>query len=485
MEKKKGKTLKGKTSKGKSSGAKGSRKKRSKARKIVLGILIGYVALLAVVYIGGVIYFSGHFYLGSQINGLKCSGKSVEEVESHIEEEIASYTLTLKERDGKTESIVASQMNMQYVDDGKIQELKDQQNPFTWFLSFAHKSDYTMSATTTYDKDMLFAAIDALEAFQEANITQPADAYLGDADGGYEIVPEVLGNALDKEKVKELIVGAIDAGKTEIDFEEADSYLKPSVYSDDENLIKQRDQSNQYLGVTVTFDFADRQEVVNKDVIKDWLTTSENGDVTMDEEKVKEYVVAMAKKYDTFGYPRQFTTSYGQTITVSGGDYGWLIARNDTTQKLIEAIKSGQSQTMEPEYTYRGYRREADDIGKTYVEINLTAQHMWFYKDGQLIVDTDVVTGDHNNGWDTHTGIYGIMYKERDATLVGEGYNSAVEYWMPFYANTGIHDASWRNSFGGDIYINDGSHGCVNTPPANAEKIYNNIEKGVPVVVYK
>lgn len=463
---------------------KGKTGKYTKAKKIVLGILIGYIALMVLGYIAGVVYFTKHFYLGSQINGMNASGKSVEDVEDNIVDEIASYTLHLKERDGKTESIVASQINMQYVDDGKIQELKDKQNPFLWFLSFAHQNDYDMSATTTYDKDMLYTAIDALDAFQEANITQPADAYLGDTDTGYEIVPEVMGNALDKDKVKEQILKAIDEGKTELDLEAEECYLKPAVYSTDENLIKQRDQSNVFLGVTVTFDFSDRQEVVNKDVIKNWLTTDENGDVVLDEEKAKEYVVEMAKKYDTFGYPRQFVTSNGETITVSGGDYGWLIARNDTTTKLVEAIKSGQSQTMEPEYTYRGYVRDTNDIGNTYVEISLQAQHMWFYKDGQLLVSTDVVTGNHNQGWDTHTGIYGIMYKERNATLVGENYSSPVQYWMPFYANTGIHDADWRESFGGSEYINNGSHGCVNTPPANAEKIYNNIEKGVPVVVY-
>ena len=139
---------------------------------------------------------------------------------------------------------------------------------------------------------------------------------------------------------------------------------------------------------------------------------------------------------------------------------------------------------MEPDYTYKGYVRDTDDIGNTYVEISLARQHMWFYKDGQLLVDTDVVTGNHNQGLDTHTGVYGIMYKERNATLVGENYSSPVKYWMPFYANTGIHDASWRTVFGGTEYINNGSHGCVNTPEANAEKIFNNIEKGVPVVVY-
>ena len=181
---------------------------------------------------------------------------------------------------------------------------------------------------------------------------------------------------------------------------------------------------------------------------------------------------------------RQFTTAYGETITVSGGDYGWVIAPNDTTTKILDAIKSGESQTITPEYTYSAYRREKDEIGNTYVEISLSRQHMWFFKDGQLLVSTDIVTGNHNRGWDTHTGVYAIMYKERDATLVGEGYNSSVTYWMPFYANTGIHDATWRSSFGGSIYMNNGSHGCINTPYDQAEKIFNNIEKGVPVVVY-
>lgn len=169
---------------------------------------------------------------------------------------------------------------------------------------------------------------------------------------------------------------------------------------------------------------------------------------------------------------------------MSGGDYGWVIAPNDTTTKILDAIKSGESQTITPEYTYSAYRREKDEIGNTYVEISLSRQHMWFFKDGQLLVSTDIVTGNHNRGWDTHTGVYAIMYKERDATLVGEGYNSSVTYWMPFYANTGIHDATWRSSFGGSIYMNNGSHGCINTPYDQAEKIFNNIEKGVPVVVY-
>ena len=458
--------------------------KYKKAKKIMLGVLIGYVALLVIAYGIGVFYYSNRFLSGTEINGMDCSGKTVEEVENNMESQIASYQLVLKERGDKSEAISASQISMEYISDGKIQELKEQQNPFTWFLAFARQQDYTLSATTSYDETALNAAVDALDCFKEENVVQPVDAHLEVQDGQYVIVEETQGTALDSDKVKEAVKNAIDSGETLLDLDQAGCYIEPSVLSTDENLAKQRDEGNKLLTVTVTIDFSDRQEVIDADVMKDWLTTNEEGAVDLDRTKVREYVQQLQYEYDTFGSSREFTTSSGQTITVSGGDYGWLIAPNDTTTKIIDTIKSGQSQTIEPEYTYTGYCRDTNDIGNTYVEISLDQQHMWFYKDGQLIVETDVVTGCHNRGWDTHTGVYAIMYKERDATLVGEGYNSAVSYWMPFYANVGIHDASWRSSFGGSIYLNNCSHGCVNTPTENAATIYNNIEKGVPVVVY-
>lgn len=463
---------------------KSGKKKFKKAKRIVLGVLIAYIVILAAIYGAGVFYYSSHFYSGSVINGLDCAGKTVDEIEKKIADEIESYQLILKERDGKAESISAAKIAMKYVQDGKIQELKKQQNPWTWFLAFADSKDYNMSATTTYDENAVYAAIDELGAFKTENMVQPEDAHLEVTENGYEIIPEIQGNVLDKEKVKAAVIKAIDGGEIEVDLDGQECYTNPKVLSIDENLIQQRDQGNALLNVEITVDFADRQEVINKEVMKDWLITNEEGKVDLNQEKVGIYVEELGRKYDTFGTARSFQTANGGRITVSGGDYGWVIARKDTTAKIIEAIKSGESQTLEPEYVYRGYHREKDEIGNTYVEISLDQQHMWFFKDGQLLVSTDVVTGNHNKGLDTHTGIYAIMYKQRDATLVGEGYNSKVTYWMPFYANTGIHDASWRSSFGGSIYMNNGSHGCVNTPKENAEKIFNNIEKGVPVVVY-
>lgn len=458
--------------------------KYKKAKKIVLGVLVAYVLILVLAYAGGVVYFSKHFFSGSKINGLDSAGKTVKEVERDMASQIASYELVIKEREDKTETISAAKIGMQYVDDGKIKELKKQQNPFTWFLSFIHAKDYTMSATTTYDEAAVKAAVDQLAVVQDENMVKPVNAHLEVTENGYEIIPETMGTEVDKEKVKSVVLDAIERGASEVNLEEAGCYTSPEVLSTDEKLVQQQEEGNKFLNVTVTIDFADRQEVVNKDVMKDWLVVGEDGSLDLSHEKAKAYVQELKYEYDTFGSSRQFTTAYGETITVSGGDYGWVIAPNDTTTKILDAIKSGESQTITPEYTYSAYRREKDEIGNTYIEISLSRQHMWFFKDGQLLVSTDIVTGNHNRGWDTHTGVYAIMYKERDATLVGEGYNSSVKYWMPFYANTGIHDATWRSSFGGSIYMNNGSHGCINTPYDQAEKIFNNIEKGVPVVVY-
>ena len=119
----------------------------------------------------------------------------------------------------------------------------------------------------------------------------------------------------------------------------------------------------------------------------------------------------------------------------------------------------------------------------TYIEISIAQQHMWFYEKGKLLVDTDVVTGNRGNN-DTPTGSYTLESRARDTTLTGEGYSSFVNYWMGFYGGYGIHDASWRSSYGGDIYEGNGSHGCVNTPYEKVKKIYEHTDYGTPVYIY-
>ena len=106
------------------------------------------------------------------------------------------------------------------------------------------------------------------------------------------------------------------------------------------------------------------------------------------------------------------------------------------------------------------------------------------YVNGECIVDTPVVTGNVSAGHNTRKGVFCLTYKTRNATLRGPGYASFVYYWMPFDGGIGLHDATWRGSFGGSIYKTNGSHGCVNMPLEAAKTVYNNLESNMPIIVW-
>lgn len=174
----------------------------------------------------------------------------------------------------------------------------------------------------------------------------------------------------------------------------------------------------------------------------------------------------------------------GRDIQIAQGDYGWRIDQKAETKHLLELLAAKQSATCEPIYAQTAAVHAKNDWGTTYVEVSLTDQYLWLYKDGHCILESYFVSGNPTRGHATPKGIYGLTYKTRDATLSGEGYDSKVKYWMPFNRNVGLHDAPWRKTFGGQIYRNNGSHGCINLPPANAAKIYENVDKNTPVIVY-
>ena len=196
------------------------------------------------------------------------------------------------------------------------------------------------------------------------------------------------------------------------------------------------------------------------------------------------YAQQLASKYNTYAATRSFEPTAGDTVKIGGGDYGWVINKKGEAAQIVEDIKNGESVTREPKYEQRAFVEGADDIGNTYIEIDYTNQHLWYYKDGSLVVDSDIVSGNLNNGNGSPDGVFKVISRQSPATLKGEDYESDVTYFMPFAYNVGLHDASWRSSFGGSIYKNGGSHGCINLPYDAADTIYKNVELGTPVVAY-
>lgn len=126
-------------------------------------------------------------------------------------------------------------------------------------------------------------------------------------------------------------------------------------------------------------------------------------------------------------------------------------------------------------------------VGTTYIEIDLDMQHMWYFENGKLVISTPVVTG-NKYSHDTSTGLYDVYDKQSPARLVGETWDTYVNYWMAVtYDGIGIHDATWRGDweYGGNTYTYNGSHGCINTPYEKVEEMYERVEVGTPVVIYE
>lgn len=456
-----------------------------KKRKKIAAFAAGAAVLAAAgVYLGVSYYYSSHFFPKTVLNGLNCAGLSVEQVKDKIQSQILGYTLTLEERGGQTEQLTGDQLGLKYVDDKKVEALMEEQNPFAWPLYMVKQNNKEVAANISYSAETVTQLLDTLQCFSPELVTAPEDAKITDNGTAFEITPEVEGNTLKREETESAVKEAIDTGKTTLNFEKAGLYEAPAVRADDETLNNQMNQMNTLTAANITYDFVDQQFVVNRDVLKDWLVQDGEGNYTLDETKAAAWVRHMAYETDTFGLAHTFKTSLGPTIELKGGgDYGWVINKDKTTAALLEAVRAGTQGAMEPVYLYSANDRSKNDIGGTYVEICISQQKMWCYKDGQLVVETPVVTGSHATGYDTPAGsVWAIDGKKSDYDFTL--YTAHVMFWLPFNDQVGIHDSDWRSEYGGNIYLTNGSHGCINTPYDAAEKIFNTVGIGDPVIVY-
>ncbi|MDO5134971.1 MAG: peptidoglycan binding domain-containing protein [Eubacteriales bacterium] len=460
--------------------------KMGTGKKVVITLILLLLFLTAGAYTYGVYYFSGHFLPGSMVNGFNCSYMTAWEAEELIAKKVGAYALTIGTMNNGQEAIRAGEAGLSFQSSGGAAQLIKDQDRLKWFLAFSQERSYDVAEDLAIDQALLDQAIGGLSCMQAKNVTQPADAQIQDTGDTFQIVPEVEGNALDPQKLKEVVTQAMLTGRTYIDLVQEACYQKPRVYRDDGQLIQNCQRMNELCRIIITYDFADRKETVDRSLIKDWFTADENGDVILDREKISQYVAGLKETYDTFGADRSFLTYDNREVAVQGGDYGWIIDQERETKELAAAIESGETQVRQPVYEVYGYSRDTNDIGYTYVEIDLTNQRLVFYEGGKPVVDTPVVTGNPNiPGCETPTGCFSVDDKKSPSVLTGEDYEAEVAFWIPFSGNVGLHDATWRTEFGGNLYMLEGSHGCVNLPYDQAAALYGRVEPGMPVVVYK
>lgn len=459
-----------------------SRQQRRRNKIILIGILCG-IGILLLAYVLISLFFQNHFYFRTEINGLKVGGKTAQQAEKKIASDVGDYLLTIYDRDGNKYHVMGRDIGSQYQPDGALETALKEQNMFGWLPALFKENQIEVATPMTYDSAKLAEAVAALPCFDEENIIKPEDASIERMEEGYAIVPEIQGNYLILEKVTEVVEQAVTEGAGTVTLTDAE-YEAPAILGSDSRILEAMALIEQYTAAEVQYEIADYKEKLDSGDILDILVVNDDFSVSFDEEKLMLFVQQLASKYNTYADVRDFKTSLGDIVKIGGGDYGWVIHKEKEAELLKENIMSGQKISREPVYSQRAQVEGLDDIGSTYVEIDYSAQHMWYYEEGELILESDIVSGNIAKGNGSPDGVFKIVYKQSPAVLRGEDYESDVEYFMPFAYNVGIHDASWRSQFGGAYYKTSGSHGCINAPADVAAALYERIQVDTPVIAY-
>ncbi len=448
--------------------------------------LTGAAVVLVLCYGAFAVHYGNHFYPGTRIYDLPADNMTASAVQQQVEDKVGNYSLYIHTRGTTDETVSAASIDLQYDNNGGLEKALKEQKSVLWPFMLLTRKKATTDIGMTFDETRLESLLGDMECFDPELTSEPQDAYVGETAQGYQVIPEVPGTMLDREKTCAVIREAIEEGKKEVSLQDEGCYLEPSVTAQDPSLNEEAAARNKIMGADITLTFGDREEKLDALAIMDFVRESADGSYSFSDEAIWNYTADLAAKYDTLGSERVFNTSTGLKVTLYGGDYGWQMDQEETAQTIKNDLMEKKVETIHPVYSHSALNRNADDIGSTYIEISIADQTMWAYKNGELIVETPVVTGNPHKE-DTATpanGVWEIDYKTTDYTLVGETYRQPVSYWMPFNNNVGIHDLQARAVFGGTIYQYAGSHGCINTPLEAVRTIYETFDAGTPVIVY-
>lgn len=466
--------------------------------KIIIGSLFILCLMLGLGYLGLSVYYENGFSFQTYINGIYCTGKSVETVNQELNEAFSYDGLTVK-TNNTCFYIDAEEIHYEYDYREPLNHYLKQQNPYLWIENLlGNHKEYKLLPAVTYDELTLEKIID--DAVKKQNLPSVHEVTLQATEDGILLL-NTKENVLDESKLAKVIENALLEGKDTINLAEEGCYYDMPYTADEEELMDFFDLVNEYQSRQVMYHFGEDKEIFDAGDLAKTLSCysyfiepqrnlpdtykedyfSEDNVLKVDTEVVDALLEERFAPYNTYRN-HVFTTHDGRVITIKSGTYGNLINMNKEKKELAAFLASDVVfYDREPEYTREVGLKGKDDIGDTYIEVDIGQQKMFYYRDGELYLETDVVTGKNNA---TREEVCYVYSKQTNRILRGPGYASLVKYWMPVSGGIGIHDASWRSNYGGDIYIKNGSHGCINTPLEVVAKMYEVMEVGTPCILY-
>jgi len=460
-----------------------------KRKALVIGLLTACVAVGAL-YVGQAMHYSSAkvFFNDTEIAGVNVGGNTAQEAATKLKAAMHDQELTLKDGQQVVSSFKTQEVNLKVTSLQSLHQLIAKQNIWSWPVHVTTATADTLKLNASNENQESLKVL-AKQITTKANQTRKAskDASFTYRDGQYVSTKATQGNQLDTTKIAASITRAIEKGETTIDV--SNDYVKPKVTTDSASFKAALAKTKTVTAQTYTYKLDGHTITIPAQTLASWLTFKQ-GKLATNQKLVKAYLTKLSHKYGTINKTRTFKSTKRGTVKVPAGLYGWSIKVKSETPALSKLVIAGKGMTRTPLIQGSGYHKNGTDIGNSYVEVDKVNQHMWVYKNGKVVVSTDVVTGLPTTAHHTPSGVWVIWSKQRNTTLRGKNdngsnYASKVKYWMPVDdTGVGIHDSPWQPQYGGTWYRSHGSHGCVNTPPAKIASVFANVKVGTPVVIF-
>lgn len=473
-------------------------KKKHANRGPIIALLV-LLAVVAAIYLGGVAYFNFFFMPSTSVDGQDVSLMSVEDVATSLTAAKTSGWKASVSGDGVSFELAAADISLAYDGESAARAAIAQQHPWAWPIELAQGAQQSLStgdvsAYVSLDSDAISSAVaNAVSAASPAGASSGTTDITYDSEKkAYTASDSAQASRIDQNAATQTIANQAKTLATSIEL--GDESLQAGESVDD--AIK---TANAMLAATVTLTLGGTEvTTVDADLISQWITIGDDLSVTLNQDAITTWAKGdLSAKTDSVGTARTYTRPDGvQESVVAGGVYGWSINGAEAAQDIYNDIMAGSPTTLElPCYSSAAtYNPGGQDWPTRFIDVDISDQHAIFFdSDGSVIWEADVVTGQPNLNRSTTQGTWTITNKQSPSTLVGPNDESGnpqwvshVDFWMGVVGNLmGFHNAPWRSAFGGDIYLTNGSHGCINLSYDDAEKLYSLCNVGDVVIIHE
>ncbi len=444
------------------------------------------VALYGAAYAGAAQFFSTHFVPGTTVNGHDASWLTEAEVAAAIDSTTSSYQneVTLG---GLTFTLRADEIGLASNGDTCAHEAMGMTNPWMWPVRLFTGQDVSVREGITFDEAALEERVNQeVDAYnKDARSPEDASVRFDDERKSFVVSDAQVGTRVSKKNALAAVMSSVATQQTKTELG-AEALSQPKRQADDPELKAAADRANEVLDLEIpVVSGEDEQTRVSRDQLAEWVSLDDDLNVSVDEEAI----VAWASE------------TLADAAARSDDDYDYALDPEATASALVHGIEEGSSDAVQVEVTATKKEVPVEQTPSgswnssqgRYIDVDLANQYARLYDaSGSVIWESYIVSGDTGGGHGTPTGTYQVYAKETNQDLVGMDYDndglpdyrSHVSYWMPFSGGYGLHDATWRDSFGGSIYSYAGSHGCINLPYDAAASLFSMISVGETVVLH-